>query len=149
MKVNYIHILIERDKMTKVPKVVAPWEIPVYEAVYNDGEPDSGNGFAEVGEVEVELDEVPDAESEFVRMRNLHGFHEKQGVPFVDLAYGRGRAGLAELRRAINDALDIEEEESEPEPTAKRRLPKPAKKPARAAVESKSADDEGSDPLEQ
>lgn len=127
MQIEYVQILIDRDAMTKVPKIVAPWELPVYEALYDDGEADGAQGFSVDGSYALEVADVPDAQEEFNRLRMIHGSHPKQGTPFVELAYGRGRAGIAELRRAINEAFDIEVEDEavDDAPKAKRgRKPK-------------------------
>lgn len=120
MQLEHVHILIERDAMTKIPKVIRPWELPVYEAMYDDGEEDGGAGFSVVGNITIEVDEVPDAAEEFTRLRAFYGV-DGTGQPYADIAYDRGRKGVAMLRKAINEAFGADDVDDEPEaPKAKR-----------------------------
>lgn len=121
MQLEHVQILIERDAMTKVPKVIRPWELPVYEAMYDDGEEDATAGFSVSGRVVVEVDEIPDASEEFARMRAFYGV-DSTGQPWADVAYDRGRKGVAMLRKAINEAFGADSvDDDEPEaPKAKR-----------------------------
>lgn len=99
MKATFVNIEIDRDPMTKIPKVVAAWEVPLYESKFGEG------GVVIGEEVEVEVDEVPDVRDELSRLANLHGVDEATKQSHVELAYGRGSQAVKALNAAILEAF--------------------------------------------
>ena len=99
MKVKATIILIHMNVTTTVPKQVFPWEVSVYEEKYTEG------AIEEYESMIVDLDELPDAGEEFARMHRVCGTNDETNVPHVDNAYGRGKAGIAELKKAIAKAV--------------------------------------------
>lgn len=96
MKRKLLRILIDRDPMTKIPKTVAPWEVPVFREQYGEEK------VIIEGVHEIEVDELPEAGEEFARMRQVFGINPDDKSSYVDNVYGRGKAGVEALEKAIN-----------------------------------------------
>ena len=92
MKIALANVTICRDAMCKIGKTVWPWEVPVLEAMY-------GEGMIQInGETDHEVDHLPDANVEYGRLAAAFGVDGNgTKVPYVELAYGRGRAGIMAL----------------------------------------------------
>ena len=96
MKIATIHVLVSRDKMTKVPKVIWPWELAVIEQKFPDG-------LVEVlGEGSCEIESLPDADTEFIRLSEQYGSDERTGQTHMERCYGVGKAGMDAFGKAIN-----------------------------------------------
>lgn len=96
MKINLASILIERDTVTKIPKHVWPWEVPIYRLQYGDEKVEILGDKSEV-----EVDELPDALEEYTRLRLQFGIEPDTKQSFADIAYGRGQSGVDALEKAI------------------------------------------------
>lgn len=98
MKVHAPTVIIDMDVMTKIGKQVWPWEVPVLQEKF-------GESMVRVQDVsEVEVGELPDAADEFHRLGNAHGADSGDGgsnLPYVVMAYGRGKAAIKELEKAM------------------------------------------------
>lgn len=133
MKVTVQNLIIDMDMVLKASKQVWPWEIPVLQEKHGEGK------VRLLDTAEVERSELPEAGMEFGRLVSAHGFDTgKTGtnLPYVELAYGRGRAGIKELAAEIKKSVA----------KAKR---KPSKKKAAKKPEPVKETGEGSgDPLE-
>lgn len=112
MKAMYREIEIERDSMTKIPKVVPEWEVPIYESKF-------GEAVTIGDEVEVEVDAIPDPREEFARLVAVHDVDEATKQPHAELAYGRGSQAAKALTRAIYEAFGQEAPREAPVATAK------------------------------
>lgn len=99
MKIKTINIEISRDPMSKLPKTVWPWEVPLF----NEQWP--GGLVAVIGESVVERDKLPDPEFEFGRLRRTFGAEEETKISLVDLVYGRGPEGVKGLAKAMKAAV--------------------------------------------
>ncbi len=98
MKATVVNVVIERDPMTKIPKQVRPWEVPLYRLQYGDGNVEIGKS------EEVEMDDLqaePDALEEYMRLRQQFGIEPDTKQSIADIAYGRGQQGIDNLRDAI------------------------------------------------
>ena len=96
MKIKAVNILITRDPMTKIPKTVKAWEVPVFRSQYGD------EAIAIVGDpVEIEVDELPDAQEEFTRLRMVFGIESDTRQSHADIVYGRGQAGVDQVAKVI------------------------------------------------
>jgi len=101
MIVQTQNILIDRDMMTKIPKQIWSWEFPVLDAKFGGGR------IVNQGAVDHEIEQLPDAETEWDRMMRCHGFDDGRGGTnrsYVELAYGAGKSGLDALRDAISES---------------------------------------------
>jgi len=99
MDVKTIHVLISRDKMTKVPKEIWPWELAVVEQKFPDG-------LVEVmGEGSIERDSLPEADSEFIRLSEMYGSDERTGATHMERCYGTGKAGMDAFAKTIVASL--------------------------------------------
>lgn len=100
MKINAIHILIERNPMTTIPKTVWAWELPLYRSQYGDeavqiiGDPQSAD-----------IDDLPDAKEEFLRLRQIFGVDGDTKQSHAELVYGRGLDGVEKLGKAIKASV--------------------------------------------
>lgn len=92
MRAKTTLVVVSIGPMSKVPKLVWNWEIPVLEELY---------ALEVVSEGEDDISKLPEVNSEFARMQDAYGSDEKTGVSHVENAYGRGKAGISELKKAI------------------------------------------------
>lgn len=105
MKCNFKQIEIERDPMTKIGKLVAPWEVPVFRSQYGDEKV-----LIYDKDVEVEIADLPDATEEYLRLRDVFGIEPDTKQSHVDLVYGRGAQAIKPLEQAIKASVagDVE-----------------------------------------
>lgn len=97
MEVKAYEIIIERDPMTKVPKVIPAWELDIYQDKYPEK--------IEISkETTFHVDELPDPIEEADRLRSVLGAEKETGVPHFDNVYGRGRPGVDLFEKAIHAA---------------------------------------------
>lgn len=117
VKCIFKSIIIERDPMTKIPKLVAPWEVPVYRSQYGDEKVEINPN----GDTEVEIADLPDAEEEYLRLRDVFGIEPDTKQSHVDIVYGRGGQAIKPLKRAIKASVagDIEKAQKEADGGAK------------------------------
>lgn len=97
---KYAQVALNRSETTKLTISVPPWEVPVMQAVH-------GSDVCQVvGEVEVRR-ELPDADSEFVRLTNRYKDEKKSGQQFVEIVYGVGSRGVEALRKEIAKVAEV------------------------------------------
>jgi hypothetical protein len=97
MKIKVIRIIITRDPMTKIPKEVFPWEVPIYRSQYGDEK------VAIVGEAkDVEREQLADPQEEYFRLRQQFGIDPDTKQSHADIVYGRGQDGIDKLEKAMN-----------------------------------------------
>lgn len=128
MKVTVQNIIVDRDMVTKISKQVWPWEVPVYEAKFGEGR------VRTLGTEEIEVQELPDVDTEFARLVGAHGIDSGDSgtnQAYAELAYGRGRIGKDALAKQMGSGKQA----------AKKKVS--AKKPKAA-----EADDGDGDPLD-
>ena len=137
MKVLVQSIIIDMDMVLKPSKRVWMWEVPVLQEKYGEGR------VRLLDAVEKEVKELPDAASEFSRLVNSHGTDSGDSgtnVSYAEMAYGRGRAGVAALQSEIDGCVVGA---TKPKPKKK----KVAKKKAVPEPEPVMADAGDGDPL--
>lgn len=110
--VTVLQIVIDRGMATKIAKEIWPWELAVYEEMYGEG------GCIATGDREVEI-VLPDASEEFVKLSSTLGAGEGSEIPFVELAYGRGKHGIKSLANAIKSARVKAKRKVKPKPDSK------------------------------
>lgn len=114
---RYERVKVKRDTNTVHNRAVAPWEIPVLEFLFEDGNVEHTDVFEEVA------GEYPDAVKELDRLVRCYGADPKSGVPYANAVYGNARAGVRSLQKLIDDAKADDEEArtaAAPAPVVKR-----------------------------
>jgi hypothetical protein len=120
---RYERVKITRDTNTVHNRACPPWEIPVLEFIFDDGNVQRQGVFEPVE------GEYPDAAQEFDRLQQAYGTDTQSGIPHVVSVYGNGRQGIRKLNEAIL-AAKAEDDEAEdapapvvvPKRTSKRRV---------------------------
>lgn len=89
----FVAIIIELNKVTKLPKVVPAWHLPVYLEKFGE--------MVEVGEYQTKsVDEIV-ATEELDRMRGYFGVDPDTKQSYFDVVYGRGPRALDALEDAM------------------------------------------------
>lgn len=101
MKVLFNDLLIVRDPNFHIPRKAPQWEIPVLQEIYGQGEVVIGEEF----EHEMSFTDIP---SEFARLANVYGREEDSKIPYVEVVYGRGPAGVKAFEKAVRQAAVTE-----------------------------------------
>jgi hypothetical protein len=97
-------IIVVRDERTKHNLTISPWEVPIIEYEFGDG------NLTRTGEfVDVPGAEYPDAHMEMDRLVKAYGSDKETKIPNAVTVYGAARQGIRALAKAIQDAMDAEE----------------------------------------
>ena len=112
---RYERVKVKRDLNTVHNHSVRPWEIPILEFVFEDGNVERTEEFQTV------TGEYPEAQPEFERLTKAYGSDPQSGVPYVAAVYGNASVGVRNLRKAIEDA------KASDEATATKAAPVPAR----------------------
>ena len=111
---KYERVKVKRDLNTVHNHTVAPWEVPILEYIFEDGNVERLEEFVESGR------DYPDAQSEFLRLTKAYGSDPQSGVPYVASVFGNAGAGVRSLKKAIDDARIQDEAAKVPAPAQKR-----------------------------
>jgi hypothetical protein len=95
---RYERVKVKRDTNTVHNRAVAPWEIPMLEWVFDEGNVERLGVFEEVA------GDYPEASQELDRLVTVYGADSKSGVPHANSVYGNARAGVRSLQKLIEDA---------------------------------------------
>ena len=120
---RYERVKVKRDTNTVHNRAVAPWEGPVLEFLFEDGNVERLDEFVEVA------GEYPEAAKELDRLVRAYGADPKSGVPYANSVYGNARAGVRSLKTLI-DAAKADDEATAKEAAP---IPAPARKRSRVA----------------
>jgi hypothetical protein len=96
---RYERVKIKRDTNTVHNRAVPPWEIPMLEWVFDEGNIERLGVFEELPDKD-----YPDAVNELDRLVRVYGADSKSGVPHANSVYGNARAGVRTLQKLIDDA---------------------------------------------
>lgn len=112
-------MLYERVKITRDPHTVynrdaLPWEIPILEFIFGDGNVIRQPGAA----IRSDRPYPEEAGVEFQRLADAFGADPQSGVPYAASVYGQASAGVNHVRRAIAEAK-AEDEATKPKPVTK------------------------------
>lgn len=110
---RYERVKIKRDLNTVHNRAMPPWEVPMVEFIFDDGNVERLNVFEEVS------GEYPEAAKELDRLVRCYGSDPKSGVPYANSVYGNARAGVKSLAKLIDDAKA--EDKAAAKPAAKPR----------------------------
>jgi hypothetical protein len=120
---RYERVKVKRDTNTVHNRAVAPWEVPVLEFLFEEGNIEHTDVYEEVS------GEYPEAANELDRLVRCYGADPKSGVPYANSVYGNARAGVRSLQKLIDDAKEDDLEAA----SEKAPIPAPAKKRSRVA----------------
>lgn len=95
---RYENVKVKRDTQTIHNSLVRPWEVPILEIIFEDGNVEA------LGTFEHTLESYPDPAAEYARLVQAYGADVKSGVPHVATAYGESARGIRELKRAIDES---------------------------------------------
>lgn len=111
-------ITIKRDNHTVHSKTMAPWEIPIVEYLFDEG------NVIHTGEFVQADQDYPPAAEEMTRLMKAYGADVKTDIPHAVTVYGAARAGVRALAKAIEAAKEEDEEDNgmSPEATTGARL---------------------------
>lgn len=99
---RYERIKVKRDDYTTYNKPVFPWEVPVLEYMFGEGNVERLNEF------ETSDAPYPDAREEFFRLEKAYGSDPDTHISFACSVYGQAATGINALRRAITEAKAAE-----------------------------------------
>ena len=112
---RYVRVLVTRDTQTKHNSLVAPWEVPVLEYIFEDGNVVTTDEFESNGR------EYPNAGEEFGRLIKAYGSDPKSGIPHAVSVFGEGRIGMKALTDAIAEAKAADVDADAPKSAKTRR----------------------------
>lgn len=95
---RFERVKVTRDTNTVHNRAVAPWEIPILEFLFDEGNVERLDVFEEVS------GEYPEPAKELDRLVRCYGADPKSGVPYANAVYGNAQAGIRSLRKMIEDA---------------------------------------------
>lgn len=95
---RYERIKVKRDDYTTYNREFLPWEVPVLEFTFGDGNVEHTGVFVDTKE------DYPDAREEMFRLEKVYGSDRKTDVPHVMSVYGQATLGISRLRQAIEEA---------------------------------------------
>ena len=131
---RYERVKVSRDTNTVHNLAVAPWEVPILEFIFEEGNVVRTGVYEEVSRGPRHPEGYPDAAKELQRLVECYGHDPKSGVPYANSTYGNARAGVRSMQKLIDDA----KAEDEAVAAEKASTPAPVTKRGRAV---KTADD--------
>jgi hypothetical protein len=105
---RYERVKITRDERTVYNRACLPWEVPVLEFMFGEG------NLVHTGAFEENSAPYPDPKEEFHRMMTTYGSDPENGIPHVASVYGQAGQGHRALARAIREAEETAKEEGLP-----------------------------------
>ncbi len=105
-------IIVKRDNHTVHQKTMAPWEIPIVEYLFDEG------NVIHTGEFVQADQDYPLASDEMTRLTKAYGSDVKTDIPYAVTVYGAARAGIRALAKAIDAAKEEDREDNGESPEA-------------------------------
>jgi hypothetical protein len=97
---RYQKVKVKRDTQTVHNNLVAPWEIPILEFMFENGNVEVLEQFEESER------DYPDPNAEFHRLETVYGRDPETQIHNVASVYGNSRQGARALGRAIDEARE-------------------------------------------
>lgn len=91
-------VRVRRDERTVVSRTLPPWEIPILEFIFGEGNVERFEDFVTVDQ------EYPNESAEFERLERRYGADPETNIPFIASLYGQKSVGRKALARAIDEA---------------------------------------------
>jgi hypothetical protein len=120
MKVTVQNLIIDMDMVLKPTSQVWLWEVPVLQEIHGESR------VRLLDTAEIEVAGLPDVAEVFARLLRKYGADSGEGgtnVTYVEIAYGRGKAGKDALQKLITKSTKRKRKAKkktaakEPEPT--------------------------------
>jgi hypothetical protein len=103
-------VTVKRDNNTVHLKTIAPWEIPILEYLFDEG------NITRTGEFVLADQDYPEPADEMLRLTKAYGVDTKTDIPFAVTVFGAARTGVRALAKAIDAAREEEDEEDQAPP---------------------------------
>ncbi len=126
---RYERVKVKRDTNTVHNVLVRPWEVPLLEFIFGEGNIEFLDEFEQVKDRDGNTDTYPEAAKELERLCKVYGSDPKSGVAHANSVYGNARAGVRTLAKLIDEA------KAEDAKAAKAPAKKATAKPRRARSE--------------
>ena len=121
---RYERVKITRDTNTVHSRDVPPWEIPLIEFLFDEGNVVRTDEFVTPTEGKLINKDYPDAKIELNRLIDAYKSDPKSGIPYAISVYGNGAAGVRSLQKLIDTAKEDDEAaatEAKPTPVKQKR----------------------------
>jgi hypothetical protein len=121
---RYERVKITRDTNTVHSRDVPPWEIPLIEFLFDEGNVVRTDEFVVPTEGKLINKGYPEAKTELNRLIDAYKSDPKSGIPYAISVYGNGKAGERALQKLIDDAKEQDEaaaHEAAPTPARSRK----------------------------
>lgn len=132
MKITYFRCVVVRDAMTKIPKQGPLWELELLKEIYGQG------GLEDIEEFEFEGREPLPPDEEMGRLAKNYGSDKDSKIPYAEITFGRGSAGVRVLEKSMRAAIVEDEPEAETEAPKKTAGKKTAGKTTPAGSEDET-----------
>lgn len=113
MKILYFRCVVVRDAMTKIPKQGPLWEMELLKEIYGQG------GLEDIEEFEYDGREPLPPVEEMGRLSKNYGRDKDTKIPYAEITFGRGSAGVRVLEKSMRAAI-VEDEPGAPKKAAKK-----------------------------
>lgn len=126
---RYERVKITRDTNTVHSRDVPPWEIPLIEFLFDEGNVVRTDEFVVPTEGTLINKGYPDAKVELNRLIDAYKSDPKSGIPYAISVYGNGAAGIRSLQKLIEAAKEDDKAaaaEAAPTPAKSKRTRRPA-----------------------
>jgi hypothetical protein len=133
---RYEKVKITRDQNTVHNRAVPPWEIPVLEFIFGDGNVVRTDEFVVPTQGKLINHDYPEVRDEFARLVKCYGSDPQSGVPYANLTYGNAQAGVRSLAKLINEAKEDEAEAAKATAPVKATIKPRGRRAATEAVDS-------------
>jgi hypothetical protein len=100
---RYERVKVRRDTQTTHNRAVPPWEIPLLEFIFEEGNVEPLGEFEEVTDRD-----YPDPAEEYDRLVARYKKDSETKLEVVRAVYGQGRLGIKALARAIEEAREAD-----------------------------------------
>ncbi len=106
MKIIYFRCVVVRDAMTKIPRQGPLWELELLKEIYGAG------GLEDVEEFEYDGREPLPPDEEMGRLAKNYGRDKDTKIPYAEITFGRGSAGVRVLAKSMKAAIVEDEPEA-------------------------------------
>lgn len=105
MKILYFRCVVVRDAMTKIPRQGPLWELELLREIYGQG------GLEDIEEFEFECRDPLPPEEEMGRLAKNYGRDKDSKIPYAEITFGRGAAGVRILAQSMKGSI-VEEKQA-------------------------------------
>jgi hypothetical protein len=119
---RYERVKVTRDTNTVHSREVPPWEIPLLEHLFDEGNVVRTGEFVTPTPGKLINQVYPDAKTELNRLIDAYKGDPKSGIPYAISVYGNGKGGERALQKLIDEAKAEDEAASGPVRKRKTRM---------------------------